>query len=274
MSSSRPSIAIPRRTSSPWSNTCSACCPRARTTTSASEALRARCLVPRQRPELRGATGMTYNPAPQATASRLRCELPAVRAWCPAARSFDPTARSPTRADQRGAQPSARQRHERAPVEAVGPYAMGARGLLRVGFGRATDPGYPDACNAFLDRYDERVCVESGSSRGWPKRAGSRGSGASPGESSSSVVALHAHRRRLARAGVHVARFHAAPRRIPIRSTRLRSSSSSRRRNASDVGDDLRDVRRQRAPRACGRSRSNGAITARHRRPATGTRTP
>jgi phosphoglycolate phosphatase len=49
------------------------------------------------------------------------------------------------------------------PVDAVRPYAsMGARGLLRVGFGLdATDPGYLPMRNAFLDRYDERVCVES-----------------------------------------------------------------------------------------------------------------
>ena len=49
------------------------------------------------------------------------------------------------------------------PVAEVRPYAsMGARGLLRVGFGLSPeDPGYLPLRNAFLDRYDERVCVET-----------------------------------------------------------------------------------------------------------------
>jgi phosphoglycolate phosphatase len=49
------------------------------------------------------------------------------------------------------------------PVNDVRPYAsMGARGLLRVGFGLSPDdPGYLPLRNAFLDRYDERVCVET-----------------------------------------------------------------------------------------------------------------
>jgi phosphoglycolate phosphatase len=49
------------------------------------------------------------------------------------------------------------------PVAEVRPYAsMGARGLLRVGFGLTPDdPGYLAMRNAFLDRYDERVCVET-----------------------------------------------------------------------------------------------------------------
>jgi phosphoglycolate phosphatase len=49
------------------------------------------------------------------------------------------------------------------PVSEVRPYAsMGARGLLRVGLGLAPDdPGYLAMRNAFLDRYDERVCVET-----------------------------------------------------------------------------------------------------------------
>jgi phosphoglycolate phosphatase len=49
------------------------------------------------------------------------------------------------------------------PVSEVRPYAsMGARGLLRVGFGLSPeDPGYLPLRNAFLDRYDERVCVET-----------------------------------------------------------------------------------------------------------------
>ena len=48
-------------------------------------------------------------------------------------------------------------------VDEVRPYAsMGARGLLRVGFGLSPeDPGYLPLRNAFLDRYDERVCVET-----------------------------------------------------------------------------------------------------------------
>ena len=49
------------------------------------------------------------------------------------------------------------------PVDEVRPYAsMGARGLLRVGFGLGPeDPGYLPLRNAFLDRYDERVCIET-----------------------------------------------------------------------------------------------------------------
>jgi phosphoglycolate phosphatase len=49
------------------------------------------------------------------------------------------------------------------PVSEVRPYAsMGARGLLRVGFGLSPeDPGYLPLRNAFLDRYDEKVCVET-----------------------------------------------------------------------------------------------------------------
>jgi len=48
-------------------------------------------------------------------------------------------------------------------VAEVRPYAsMGARGLLRVGLGIAPeDPGYLAMRSAFLDRYDERVCVET-----------------------------------------------------------------------------------------------------------------
>jgi 2-phosphoglycolate phosphatase len=49
------------------------------------------------------------------------------------------------------------------PVSQVRPYAsMGARGLLRVGFGLSPeDPGYLPLRNAFLERYAERVCVET-----------------------------------------------------------------------------------------------------------------
>jgi len=49
------------------------------------------------------------------------------------------------------------------PVAEVRPYAsMGARGLLRVGFGLSPeDPGYLPLRNAFLDRYDQGVCVET-----------------------------------------------------------------------------------------------------------------
>jgi N-acetyl-D-muramate 6-phosphate phosphatase len=49
------------------------------------------------------------------------------------------------------------------PLEAVQPYAsMGARGLLRVGFGLSPeDPGYLPLRNAFLDHYEKRVCVDT-----------------------------------------------------------------------------------------------------------------
>ena len=49
------------------------------------------------------------------------------------------------------------------PVAEVRPYAsMGARGLLRVGLGLTPeDPAYLSMRNAFLDRYDARVCVET-----------------------------------------------------------------------------------------------------------------
>jgi phosphoglycolate phosphatase len=49
------------------------------------------------------------------------------------------------------------------PVAEVKPYAsMGARGMLRVGFGLSPDdPGYLAMRNAFLDHYDQRVCVET-----------------------------------------------------------------------------------------------------------------
>jgi N-acetyl-D-muramate 6-phosphate phosphatase len=48
-------------------------------------------------------------------------------------------------------------------VAEIRPYAsMGARGLLRVGLGLTPDdPGYLAMRNAFLDRYEERVCVET-----------------------------------------------------------------------------------------------------------------
>lgn len=57
------------------------------------------------------------------------------------------------------------------PVSEVRPYAsMGARGLLRVGFGLTPeDPGYLPLRNAFLDRYDERVCVETRLFPGMPE---------------------------------------------------------------------------------------------------------
>ena len=47
------------------------------------------------------------------------------------------------------------------PVGEVRPFAsMGARGLLRVGFGLTPDdPAYLAMRNAFLDRYGEQVCV-------------------------------------------------------------------------------------------------------------------
>ena len=49
------------------------------------------------------------------------------------------------------------------PAAEVRPYAsMGARGLLRVGLGLTPDdPGYLAMRNAFLDHYEERVCVET-----------------------------------------------------------------------------------------------------------------
>jgi phosphoglycolate phosphatase len=47
--------------------------------------------------------------------------------------------------------------------EAVRPYAsMGARGLLRIGFGLApADADYPTLRDAFLERYAARVCVDT-----------------------------------------------------------------------------------------------------------------
>ena len=49
------------------------------------------------------------------------------------------------------------------PVAEVRPYAsMGARGLLRVGFGLSPeDPGYVPMRNAFLDRYETHVFAET-----------------------------------------------------------------------------------------------------------------
>ncbi|HYE38457.1 MAG TPA: HAD-IA family hydrolase [Ramlibacter sp.] len=48
-------------------------------------------------------------------------------------------------------------------VDAVRPFAsMGARGMLRVAFGlKPGDPEFAPLKEAFLDRYDERVCVET-----------------------------------------------------------------------------------------------------------------
>ena len=48
-------------------------------------------------------------------------------------------------------------------LEAVRPYAsMGARGMLRVGFGLKPDaPEYAALRDAFLDRYDEHLCRET-----------------------------------------------------------------------------------------------------------------
>jgi phosphoglycolate phosphatase len=52
---------------------------------------------------------------------------------------------------------------ERLSNEAVRPYAsMGARGLLRIGFGLTPDDAdYPTLRDAFLERYAERVCVDT-----------------------------------------------------------------------------------------------------------------
>lgn len=57
----------------------------------------------------------------------------------------------------------ARQSLDALPVEAVRPFAsMGARGMLRVGFGLSVqDPEYGALKEAFLDRYDERLCVDT-----------------------------------------------------------------------------------------------------------------
>ena len=48
-------------------------------------------------------------------------------------------------------------------VDAVRPYAsMGARGMLRIGFGLTPDdPEYASLRDAFLDNYAKRVCVET-----------------------------------------------------------------------------------------------------------------
>ena len=52
---------------------------------------------------------------------------------------------------------------ERLSNEAVRPYAsMGARGLLRIGFGLTPDDAdYPMLRDAFLERYAARVCVDT-----------------------------------------------------------------------------------------------------------------
>jgi phosphoglycolate phosphatase len=52
---------------------------------------------------------------------------------------------------------------ERLSNEAVRPYAsMGARGLLRIGFGLTPDDAdYPTLRDAFLERYAARVCVDT-----------------------------------------------------------------------------------------------------------------
>lgn len=49
------------------------------------------------------------------------------------------------------------------PLASVRPYAsMGARGLLRAGFGLAIeDPAYPGMLEAFLEHYAERLCVHT-----------------------------------------------------------------------------------------------------------------
>ena len=49
------------------------------------------------------------------------------------------------------------------PVNDIRPYAsMGARGLVRVGFGLTPeDADYPALRDEFLARYDERVCVDT-----------------------------------------------------------------------------------------------------------------
>jgi phosphoglycolate phosphatase len=56
-----------------------------------------------------------------------------------------------------------RGQHGLAPltIDAVRPYAsMGARGLLRVGFGlKPEDAAFPALRDAFLDRYNENLCV-------------------------------------------------------------------------------------------------------------------
>ena len=48
-------------------------------------------------------------------------------------------------------------------IDAVRPYAsMGARGLLRVGFGlKPEDAAFPALREAFLDRYSDNLCVET-----------------------------------------------------------------------------------------------------------------
>ena len=48
-------------------------------------------------------------------------------------------------------------------IDAVRPYAsMGARGLLRVGFGlKPEDAAFPALREAFLDRYNDNLCVET-----------------------------------------------------------------------------------------------------------------
>src|SRR5207249_8676237 len=60
---------------------------------------------------------------------------------------------------------------ERLPSEAVRPYAsMGARGLLRIGFGLAPgDADYPSLRDAFLERYAECVCVDTRLFPGMPE---------------------------------------------------------------------------------------------------------
>ncbi len=52
---------------------------------------------------------------------------------------------------------------EKIPVSEVRPFAsMGARGLLRIGFGLTPqDAEFPALRDAFLDAYDERLCVQT-----------------------------------------------------------------------------------------------------------------
>jgi phosphoglycolate phosphatase len=60
---------------------------------------------------------------------------------------------------------------ERLSNEAVRPYAsMGARGLLRIGFGLTPgDADYPSLRDAFLERYAECVCVDTRLFPGMPE---------------------------------------------------------------------------------------------------------
>ena len=206
---------------------------------------------------------MTYNPLTRRyrLGQRLRRELPA------ALRRVTPSRRGPLRSRRHARRHRARPRRARStacapsrayeplPLERLRPFASaGARGLVHAGFGvKPGDAEYEALREAFLDFYDERVCVRDAA---LPRHRRAAATSSPRAASRWGIVTnkatrfTDAHRRRAeARARLRrLRRLDAAPQAASrVRCCTPRSSSSCAPADCCYLGDDLRDMQAARA---------------------------